>query len=111
MSTADEVSEDRMIALRKRAEIDSKYLVVFDVVFDQTNPSEIGQSLNRYGDSFVESTQRVLFSSFRKNDQLSFAKYCKDWQAFLQNYQMHIIGRKAAGLKPVLRRKASVQSS
>lgn len=72
MSNADEVSEDRMIALRKRAEIDSKYLVVFDVVFDQNDPSEIGQSLNRYGDSFVESTQRVLFSSFRKNNQLSF---------------------------------------
>lgn len=66
MSIADEVSEDRMIALRKRAEIDSKYLVVFDVVFDQNDPSEIGQSLNRYGDSFVESTQWVLFSSFRK---------------------------------------------
>lgn len=93
-----------MIALRKRAEIDSKCLVVFD----QNDTSDLGQSLNRYGGSFDESMQWVLFSAFRKNVQLSFTKYCKDWQAYLQNYQIHIIERKAAGLKSVLRRRASV---
>ncbi|KAF8409877.1 hypothetical protein HHK36_002395 [Tetracentron sinense] len=40
---ADEVSEDRMIALRKRAEVDSKYLVIFV----QNDSSELKQSLNR----------------------------------------------------------------
>lgn len=28
---ADGISEDRMIALRKRAEVDSKYLVIFNI--------------------------------------------------------------------------------
>lgn len=41
---ADDISEDRMIALRKRAELDSKYLITFI----QNDASELKQSLNRY---------------------------------------------------------------
>lgn len=40
---ADDISEDRMIALRKRAELDSKYLITFI----QNDASELKQSLNR----------------------------------------------------------------
>lgn len=41
---ADDINEDRMIALRKRAELDSKY-----VVFVKPNDaSELSQSLHRY---------------------------------------------------------------
>lgn len=41
---ADALSEDLMIALRKRAEIDAKHLIVFV----QNDSSELRQSLNRY---------------------------------------------------------------
>ncbi|OVA00686.1 protein of unknown function DUF1683 [Macleaya cordata] len=41
---ADEVSEDRMIALRKRAELDSKYLLTFA----QNDALELNESLNRH---------------------------------------------------------------
>ena len=40
---ADDISEDRMISLRKRAELDSKYLITFI----QNDASELQQSLNR----------------------------------------------------------------
>lgn len=43
MFNADEVSEDLMIALRKRAEIDSKHLILFV----QNDASELRISLNR----------------------------------------------------------------
>lgn len=41
----DEVSEDRMIALRKRAELEAKYVVILN----PNNDSEFQSSLNRYG--------------------------------------------------------------
>ncbi|KAJ7944021.1 Trafficking protein particle complex subunit 11 [Quillaja saponaria] len=46
----DDISEDRMIALRKRAEVDSKYVVIFNP--DDT--SELKQSLSRLGSTFAE---------------------------------------------------------
>ncbi|KAK9164858.1 hypothetical protein Scep_000049 [Stephania cephalantha] len=46
----DEVSEDRMIALRKRAKVDSKYLLKF--VQDET--SELNASLSRLGSTLAE---------------------------------------------------------
>ncbi|KAJ4966669.1 hypothetical protein NE237_018518 [Protea cynaroides] len=46
----DEVSEDRMIALRKRAEIDSKYLIFFI----HNDASELTESLNRLGGALAE---------------------------------------------------------
>lgn len=42
-SIADGVSEDLIIALRKRAEIEYKHLVMFD----KDDPHEMKQSLNR----------------------------------------------------------------
>ncbi|KAI3938082.1 hypothetical protein MKW98_018638 [Papaver atlanticum] len=49
-SVKDEASEDRMTALRKRAEIDSKYLLIFA----QNDSSELKESLNRLGSIFAE---------------------------------------------------------
>ena len=44
---AEDVSEDRMLALRKRADLDSKYVVVF-------NQNEYSQSLQRLGSVLAE---------------------------------------------------------
>ena len=41
---ADDITEDRMLALRKRAEIDSKYFVTFS----QNDENEMKQSLHRH---------------------------------------------------------------
>ncbi|KAF5204600.1 Trafficking protein particle complex subunit [Thalictrum thalictroides] len=46
---SDEVSEDRIIALRKRAEVDSKYLLNF-----VSDASQLKESLNRLGSTFAE---------------------------------------------------------
>lgn len=59
ISVADDMSEDRMIALRKRAEVDTKNLIIF-VPDDQL---ELKQSLSRHGP--VD-----LSSSFFLNSQL-----------------------------------------
>lgn len=47
-STLDELSEDRMIALRKRAEVESKHVIIFN------NATDLSQSLNRLGSTFAE---------------------------------------------------------
>ncbi|PSS36604.1 Trafficking protein particle complex subunit like [Actinidia chinensis var. chinensis] len=49
-TSKEDISEDRMIALRKRAEVDSKYLIVFE----PKNVLEQQQSLNRLGSTFAE---------------------------------------------------------
>lgn len=49
-TSKDDISEDRMIALRKRAELDSKYLITFI----QNDASELKQSLNRLASTFAE---------------------------------------------------------
>ncbi|XP_022739671.1 trafficking protein particle complex subunit 11 [Durio zibethinus] len=46
---SDEISEDRLLALRKRAEVDSKYLLLFN-----PDPSQLNNSLQRLGASFAE---------------------------------------------------------
>jgi hypothetical protein len=47
---ADDIGEDRMLALRKRAELDSKYILLFR----PDEPSELKQSLHRLGSAFAE---------------------------------------------------------
>lgn len=56
---ADDISEDRMIALRKRAEVDSKYIIIF-VPNDDV---ELKQSLNRH-DIVVIDSDKSFFSDF-----------------------------------------------
>ncbi|RWW87172.1 hypothetical protein BHE74_00004027 [Ensete ventricosum] len=50
MFNAEDVSEDLKIALRKRAEIDTKYLITFL----QNDASELRQSLTRYVAVYAE---------------------------------------------------------
>lgn len=49
-SSEDDMNEDRMISLRKRAEVDSKYIINFSI----KDTSEVKQSLNRLGAVFAE---------------------------------------------------------
>ncbi|XP_027345351.1 trafficking protein particle complex subunit 11 [Abrus precatorius] len=49
-ANADEISEDRMIALRKRAELDAKYVLVLN----PNDSSELKQSLDRLSSMFSE---------------------------------------------------------
>ncbi|GLT26933.1 hypothetical protein SLA2020_019710 [Shorea laevis] len=49
-SSKDEISEDRLLALRKRAEVDAKYLLFFN----PDDPFELKQSLSRLGTAFAE---------------------------------------------------------
>ncbi|XP_077215725.1 trafficking protein particle complex subunit-like protein isoform X2 [Tasmannia lanceolata] len=99
----DDVSEDRMIALRKRAEIDSKYLVVFA----QNDTSELSQSLNRLASIFAELSntyyreegrrikarlEKKSFSSAELNIRCCFkvavyAEFRRDWVEALRFYE------------------------
>ncbi|KDP24923.1 hypothetical protein JCGZ_24301 [Jatropha curcas] len=49
-SSDDDISEDRIIALRKRAELDPKYLMVFN----HTDAYQLKQSLSKLGSTFAE---------------------------------------------------------
>ncbi|KAK7262793.1 hypothetical protein RJT34_30374 [Clitoria ternatea] len=49
-SNADEITEDRMLALRKRAEVDAKYVVVLN----PNDTSELKQSLTKLASTFSE---------------------------------------------------------
>ncbi|KAK4763309.1 hypothetical protein SAY86_009077 [Trapa natans] len=49
-TSADDINEDRMIALKKRAEVDSKYLLMYT----PNDVSELKLSLNRLGNAFSE---------------------------------------------------------
>ncbi|OMO77679.1 Tetratricopeptide-like helical [Corchorus olitorius] len=46
---SEETSEDRLLALRKRADIDAKYLLLFN-----PDPSQLNNSLQRLGDALAE---------------------------------------------------------
>lgn len=50
-SSNDEMSEDRLLALRKRAEVDAKFLLLFN----PDDASDLQQSLKRLGNAFAES--------------------------------------------------------
>ncbi|XVE84807.1 hypothetical protein DITRI_Ditri17bG0042300 [Diplodiscus trichospermus] len=49
VSQSDDISEDRLLALRKRAEVDSKYLLLFN-----PDPSQLNNSLQRLGAVLAE---------------------------------------------------------
>lgn len=55
---SDDVSEDRLLALRKRAEVDSKYLLLFN-----PDPSQLNNFLQRLGATLVE-----LATSFYRDE-------------------------------------------
>ncbi|KAL5707268.1 hypothetical protein ACHQM5_025336 [Ranunculus cassubicifolius] len=98
----DEVSEDRMVALRKRAEVDSKYLLNF-----VTDASKIKDSLNRLGSTFAELSntyyrdegKRIKSRIEKKNTSLLeltirycfkvavYAEFRRDWVEALKFYE------------------------
>nr|GMC65948.1 trafficking protein particle complex subunit 11 isoform X1 [Ipomoea batatas] len=95
----DEVSEDRMIALRKRAELDSKHLIIFV----PNEPSELNQSLNRLGTTFAELAngyyrdegRKIKARIERRNLELNirycfkvavYAEFRRDWGEALRMY-------------------------
>lgn len=99
----DDISEDLTIALRKRAEIDSKYLVVFV----QNDASELSQSLNRLAEIFAElcttyyreegrriknRIEKKSFNSVELNIHYCFkvaifAEFRRDWAEALRFYE------------------------
>ncbi|XP_008787021.2 trafficking protein particle complex subunit 11 [Phoenix dactylifera] len=102
-SVNDEVSEDLMIALRKRAEIDSKHLIVFV----QNDASELRISLNRLASIFAElcntyyreegrkikaRIEKKSFTSSELNVRYCFeaavyAEFRRDWAEALRFYE------------------------
>ncbi|GFQ07264.1 trafficking protein particle complex subunit 11 [Phtheirospermum japonicum] len=94
----DNISEDRMIALRKRAEVDSKNLIVF--VPD--DPSELKQSLSRHdlanayyrdeGRRIKVRLEKKNYSSLELNVRYCFkvavyAEFRRDWPEALKLYE------------------------
>lgn len=102
-SSKDEISEDRMLALRKRAEVDSKNVIVF--IAD--DPLELKQSLNRLRNTLAElgslyyrdegrrikgRLEKKNFSSIELHIRYSFkvavfAEFRRDWPEALRLYQ------------------------
>ncbi|XP_072972196.1 uncharacterized protein [Typha angustifolia] len=100
---SDELSEDLMIALRKRAEIDSKYLVVLT----ENDESELRQSLSRLASIFAElcmtyykeegrkirsRIEKKGFASVELNIRYCFkvaiyAEFRRDWVEALKFYE------------------------
>ncbi|RAL46440.1 hypothetical protein DM860_004719 [Cuscuta australis] len=99
----DELSEDRMVALRKRAELDPKHLIVF--VPDE--PSRLQHSLKRLGSTFAELAngyykdegrriktrlERRNYPSVELNIRYCFkvavyAEFRRDWGEALRMYE------------------------
>lgn len=63
---ADEISEDRMIALRKRAEVDAKYVIMLN----PNDNSELKQSLDRFALFF-----KILYQIFSINNSIIIMHY------------------------------------
>lgn len=102
-TSKDNISEDRMIALRKRAEVDSKYII--NLIPDDA--LELKQSLDRLGNIFAELAngyyrdegrrvktrlEKKSFSSIELNIRYSFkvavyAEFRRDWVEALRMYE------------------------
>ncbi|KAJ6376624.1 hypothetical protein OIU76_025724 [Salix suchowensis] len=102
-SSNDEISEDRMIALRKRAEIDAKYSVIFNASDDLL----LKQSLDRLRSTFAElanvyykdegrkiktRVEKKSFNSHELNVRYCFkvavyAEFRRDWVEALRFYE------------------------
>ncbi|KAL5981593.1 hypothetical protein ACLOJK_015656 [Asimina triloba] len=105
MSNADDISEDRIVALKKRAEIDSKHLLTF--VWNDA--IELKQSLNRLASIFAELSnvyyreegrriktriEKKNFSSIEMHIRYCFkarvavyAEFRRDWVEALRSYE------------------------
>ncbi|KAK9284885.1 hypothetical protein L1049_024066 [Liquidambar formosana] len=102
-TSTDDISEDRMIALRKRAEVDSKYIIMII----PNDASELKESLNRLGGAFAELAttyykdegrriktriEKKSFNSIELNIRYCFkvavyAEFRRDWAEALRFYE------------------------
>ncbi|KFK28257.1 hypothetical protein AALP_AA8G493200 [Arabis alpina] len=102
-SPQEEVSEDRLVALRKRAELDSKYVLFFNSTID----SELTLSLSRIASAFAElalayyrEEGRRIKSRIEKRSSTSldlnvrycfkvavYAEFRRDWGEALKFYE------------------------
>uniref|UniRef100_A0A5B7A4W4 Putative trafficking protein particle complex subunit 11 n=1 Tax=Davidia involucrata TaxID=16924 RepID=A0A5B7A4W4_DAVIN len=126
----DDISEDRMIALRKRAEVDSKYLINFV----PNDAPDLQQSLIRLGNTFAELAntyyrdegrriktrlERKSSSSIELNIRYCFkvavyAEFRRDWVESLRLYEdaYHIL-REMIGTStrlPVIQRLVEIKT-
>ncbi|KAK2977149.1 hypothetical protein RJ640_027762, partial [Escallonia rubra] len=87
-TSKDDISEDRMIALRKRAEVDSKHLIVLGNTF-----AELSNSFYRDEGRRVKARlERKSFSSIELNIRYCFkvavyAEFRRDWVEALRLYE------------------------
>ncbi|KAL5752309.1 hypothetical protein ACOSP7_022493 [Xanthoceras sorbifolium] len=102
-SSKDDINEERFIALRKRAEVDSKYLLTFC----PNDDTELKQSLTRLGSTFAELAntyyreegrriktriEKKSYSSIDLNIRYCFkvavfAEFRRDWVEALRFYE------------------------
>ncbi|KAI3668917.1 hypothetical protein L6452_40134 [Arctium lappa] len=102
-NSKDSITEDRMIALRKRAELDAKYVITFI----PDDASELNQSLNRLGNTFAELAvtfyrdegrrvkmrlEKKNYGSIEYNIRYCFkvaiyAEFRRDWVEALRMYE------------------------
>ncbi|XP_023763383.1 uncharacterized protein LOC111911869 isoform X1 [Lactuca sativa] len=102
-NSRDFITEDRMVALRKRAELDAKYVVTFI----PDDASELNQSLNRLGSIFAELAvtfyrdegrrvkmrlEKKTYASIEFNIRYCFkvaiyAEFRRDWVEALRMYE------------------------
>ncbi|XP_050227586.1 uncharacterized protein LOC126677146 isoform X2 [Mercurialis annua] len=129
-TAADDISEDRMIALRKRAELDSKYLIVFS----PTDSLHVKQSLSKLASIFAElattyyrdegrriktRVEKKNFNSHELNIRYCFkvavyAEFRRDWAEALKFYEdaYHILREMVgtANRLPVIQRLVEIKS-
>uniref|UniRef100_A0A2P2KI15 Trafficking protein particle complex subunit 11 domain-containing protein n=1 Tax=Rhizophora mucronata TaxID=61149 RepID=A0A2P2KI15_RHIMU len=102
-SSYDDISEDRLLSLRKRAEIDSKFLLIFN----PNDDLQLNQSLHKLGSIFAELANvyyrdegrriktRVEKKNFNSNELnirycfkvAVYAEFHRDWAEALRFYE------------------------
>lgn len=89
-NNAAEISEDRMIALRKRAEVDAKYVIVLD----PNDTANLKVSLQRH----VECSGLTFFGELCRFSLLTLSFLGAGWRVRLPNWPSRIIEKKGEGL-------------
>lgn len=89
-NNADEISEDRMIALRKRAEVDAKYVIVLN----PNDTANLKVSLHRH----VQCTCSTFFRELCRFSLLTLSILDVGWRVRFLNWPSRIIEKKGEGL-------------
>lgn len=100
LKDGDDINEDRFLALRRRAELDAKYILTFN----PDDASQLQHSLNRHAALYLFFLFQVIVTSIT----LSSKHFSLGWGALLRNWQTFITGTKEKGLKRESKRRASI---